>query len=38
MCCLHKNKEFRGFMRKDNAKHLADKDRPIAHFNNNKLV
>lgn len=38
MYCLHKNKEISGFMRKNNAKYLADKDRPIAHFNNNKLV
>lgn len=26
MCCLHKNKEISGFMRKNNAKYLADKD------------
>ena len=26
MCCLHKNKEILGFVRKNNAKCLADKD------------
>lgn len=26
MCYLHKNKEILGFMRKNNAKYLANKD------------